>query len=236
MNVKFKFTDPEKVEPVRIEQVFAEKPGGGLVGNPDYDVPPTTAVAEVEGVFVPLKCYRVAENAANDATSIKIEKGSGIAVGDILAHGSVAVECTAVDKSNADYDTVTVSMGVALTAGTVLYESNAEPVAAGYYDAESTDEGALQVVASGATTGQINLADATPYKGSKSPLAANDYVIYNDEVVAAPVYTPTFVTGNYVYAGEGDQLVRLINGANLRKETANIASEVAALLPMINLV
>ena len=38
MNVKFKFTDPEKVEPVRIEQVFAEKPGGGLVGNPDYDV------------------------------------------------------------------------------------------------------------------------------------------------------------------------------------------------------
>ena len=44
------------------------------------------------------------------------------------------------------------------------------------------------------------------------------------------------MTGNWVYANEGDQLVRLINGANLRKETVNIAPEVVALLPTIKLV
>ena len=56
------------------------------------------------------------------------------------------------------------------------------------------------------------------------------------ESEAEPIYTPVYVTGNRLVANEGDQSVRLINGANLRKETANIASEVAALLPMIALV
>lgn len=45
----------------------------------------------------------------------------------------------------------------------------------GYVDATNGEEGALKIVASGATTGQINLADVEPYFGSKT-LAANDYV------------------------------------------------------------
>ena len=64
---------------------------------------------------------------------------------------------------------------------------------------------------------------------------------------AEPLAAPEYVTGNWVYANEGDQLVRLINGANLRKEkitqlaylrkeTVNIAPEVVALLPTIKLV
>lgn len=57
-----------------------------------------------------------------------------------------------------------------------------------------------------------------------------------DESSAEPIYTPVYVTGNSLEANKGDQPVRLINGANLRKETANVASEVAALLPMIALV
>jgi len=55
-------------------------------------------------------------------------------------------------------------------------ESGSAAVQAGYYDAEQGDAGALKVVASGATTNQINLADVTPYRGSKT-LAANDYVV-----------------------------------------------------------
>ena len=51
----------------------------------------------------------------------------------------------------------------------------AEKKPTGYIDATSSDDGALKVVASGATTGQINLADVTPYLGNKT-LAANDYV------------------------------------------------------------
>ena len=240
MEVGFKFNDPQNPEPVRIEQVFAEKPGGGLVANPDYDVPPTSAVGydASTGLYKPIKCYKLVADVEDSDTSIKIAKGSGVAVGDIIAHGEVGVACTAVDKSNDGYDEVTVTLGVAIDLSTDdpwLYQSKVESRAAGYYDAQSTDEGALKVVASGATTGQINLADVTPYKGSKSPLAADDYVVKLDEVLGEPKYKPEYITGktDWVYAGQGDQSVKLINGANVRKETANISAEIEALLPTI---
>ncbi len=111
MEVGFQYTDPAQHEPIRIEQVFAEKPGGGVVSNPTADLPPTTPV-----VF---------------------------------------------DEETEQF----------------------KPI-------EKTD-----------TTTK-----------------------------------PDYVTGGWVYAGKGDQLVRLINGANLRKETAIITKEQAALIPTINLV
>jgi hypothetical protein len=39
--------------------------------------------------------------------------------------------------------------------------------------------------------------------------------------------------GNTVFGGLGDQPVRLINGANVRKETACIGSDIEALLVTI---
>lgn len=111
MEVNFTHTNAQTPEPIRIEQVFAEKPGGGLVANPTADLPPTTPVA---------------------------------------------------------YDEV----------------------------------------------GQI-------FK----PIAKEDVIT-----------VPEYVTGNWVYKDKGDQHVRLINGANLRKETAVITKEQAALIPTINLV
>lgn len=239
MEVGFKFNKAQKPEPVRIEQVFAEKPGGGLVANPDYDVPPTSAVGydAATGLYKPIKAYKLVASVESSDTTIKIAKGSGVAVGDIIAHGKVGVACTAVDKTNDSYDEVTVTLGVEIDIDTDdpwLYQAKVESRDAGYYDAESTDEGALNVVESGATTGQINLADVTPYKGSKT-LAANDYVIKLDAIVGEPKYKPEYITGktDWVYAGQGDQSVKLINGANVRKETANISAEIAALLPTI---
>lgn len=183
MEVKFKHQDPAKVEPIYIEQVFAEKPGGGLVENPSFDAPPTTAVGEKNGKFVLIKGYRLVGAVTEADNTINIAKGSGISVGDVIGIGKKAVACTAVDTSATDKDVVTVTLGVDIDAGTVLYQAKAAS------------------------------ADA-----------------------AEPIYTPVYVTGNRLEAKEGDQSVRLINGANLRKETANVASEVAALLPMIALV
>ncbi|WP_455670234.1 hypothetical protein [Phocaeicola faecalis] len=183
MEVNFKHKDPAKVDPIYIEQVFAEKPGGGLVENPSFDVPPITAVGEKSGKFVPIKCYRLVGAVAKADTAINIAKGSGIAVGDAIATGKKAVACTAVDTSAEDKDVVTITLGVDLEAGVTLYQAKAA-----------------------------------------------------SEDAAEPIHTPVYVTGNRLAANEGDQSVRLINGANLRKETANIASEVAALLPMIALV
>lgn len=184
MDVRFKYNEPAEAEKIYFEQIFAEKPGGGVLTSVGaYDVPPTTAVAELEGKLVPLTGYKLVAPVNTGDTTIKIAKGTPIAVGTVLGTGKKAVACTKVDKSNAEYDLVTVTLGVACEAGKVLYEAKAAS------------------------------ADS-----------------------AVPVLTPQYVTGNWAYANEGDQAVRLINGANLRKETANIASEVAALLPTINLV
>lgn len=195
MEVGFKFNKAQKPEPVRIEQVFAEKPGGGLVANPDYDVPPTSAVGydAATGLYKPIKAYKLVASVESSDTTIKIAKGSGVAVGDIIAHGKVGVACTAVDKTNDSYDEVTVTLGVEIDIDTDdpwLYQSKVESAAA----------------------------------------AGND-----PAVDAEPLYKPEYITGktDWVYAGQGDQSVKLINGANVRKETANISAEIAALLPTI---
>ena len=195
MEVGFKFNKAQKPEPVRIEQVFAEKPGGGLVANPDYDVPPTSAVGydAATGLYKPIKAYKLVASVESSDTTIKIAKGSGVAVGDIIAHGKVGVACTAVDKTNDSYDVVTVTLGVEIDIDTDdpwLYQSKVESAA-----------------------------------------AAGD----DPAVDAEPLYKPEYITGktDWVYAGQGDQSVKLINGANVRKETANISPEIAALLPTI---
>jgi hypothetical protein len=111
MEVNFKYVESATPEPVRIEQVFAEKPGGGVVANPESDLPTTTPVK----YDADKECF-------------------------------VAIDST---------DSTTV---------------------------------------------------------------------------------PDYITGAPVFAGKGDQLVRLINGANLRKETAVITAAQAALIPTIKLV
>lgn len=183
MDVNFSHTAPDKVEPIYIEQVFAEKPGGGIIENTAHSLLPTTAVGEKDGKFAPIKAYRLVGAVVVADTKIKIAKDSGVAVGDIIAHGTKGVACTAVDTTHSDYDEVTVTLGVEIPNDTVLYQAKAA----------STDK-------------------------------------------AEPILIPAYVTGNYVPGNKGDFPVRLLNGANLRKETANVAREVAAMLPMITLV
>lgn len=183
METNFTHNPAKPAEPVYIEQVFAEKPGGGIVANPAYDVPPTTAVGKRGNQFAVIKAYRLVAAVAAADTTIKIAKGSGVAVGDIIATGKKGVACTAIDTSNDDYDIVTVTLGVAVAEDTVLYQAKEASASA-----------------------------------------------------AEPLVAPDYVTGNWIPANRGDQLVRLINGANLRKETANVAPEVVALLPTIKLV
>lgn len=82
MNRNFKFKAADKPDPVYFEQIFAEKPGGGILANPDFDVLKSTAVGKnAEGKLVPIKAYRLVEAADADATSIKIAKGSGVKEG-----------------------------------------------------------------------------------------------------------------------------------------------------------
>lgn len=181
---RYTTTPAEAADPIRIEQVFAEKPGGGLVEDPGFDAPETTAVyAKENGKYAVIKAYRLAAAVAKADTTLKIAKGSGIAVGDVLAFGKKGVACTAIDTSAPDSDKVTVTMGVDIPAGSVLYQAKAAS------------------------------ADA-----------------------AAPVGTPVYVTGNALLGGMGEQPLRLINGANLRKETACIGDDIAGQMKNITLV
>jgi hypothetical protein len=180
MERKFHYTAPAKPMPVVFEQVFAEKPAGGVIPNPAHDIMPGTAL---DASGKPIKAYRLTKAVCGSDTTIQIEKGSGIASGDIIGHGKKAVASTKVDTSNPNYDIVTVTMGVEIAIGTVLYQAKAAS------------------------------ADS-----------------------AEPIYQPAYILGSPAYAGEGDQEVRLINGANLRKETAPISEEVVAMMKNISLV
>lgn len=186
MERNFKFTRAPKPEPIYFEQIFAEKPGGGMLKGQDTGVLKTVAIAKDSGsdLFIPVKGYRLVEAVKTTDTTIKIAKGSGVKEGDVIAHGKLGVACTKVDATTSeDYDVVTVKLGVAIDAGTVLYQAKEA----------STD-------------------------------------------AAEPLAKPVYVLGTEYEANTGDQEVRLINGANLRKETANIAEELVELLPTITLV
>lgn len=248
MDVNFQYTEAPAVDPIVFDQVFGEKPGGGIVANPSYDVPAGTAVGfDSEGVLKPIKCYKLLKAVADDDTTIEIEKGSGVAVGDIIAHGNIGVACTAVDATNATKDVVTVTMGIAIANGTKLYQSatlggvDIAEVAYGYYDATAETEGAMLIVADEDTpeATEIKLSEVAPYQGINN-LAVGDYVVLKDAVVgvdspeATPMYNPKYLIGAKVYAGKGDQAVKLVNGANVRKETVNASDEVLALMKNID--
>lgn len=187
MNRNFKFNEAVQPKPVYFEQVIAEKPGGGILASPDFEVKPSTALAEdtATGKFKPIKAYRLVNAVQVQDTTIKIAKGSGVKKGDIIAHGNKGVACTEVDTTTSDeYDVVTVTLGVAINTDVVLYQAKQAS------------------------------ADA-----------------------AEPVFTPKYVLGDTeVEANAGDQEVRLINAANIRKETACIADEVVAMMKSIQLV
>lgn len=181
---RWTFNDPDKGEVVAIEQIFAEKPGGGVVASLTSDIPAATAVGVKSGnVYGIIKGYRLVKAVAAADTSINIAKGSGVAKGDVIAFGTKGVACTAVDTTADDYDKVTVTLGVVISSGEVLYQAKAAS------------------------------ADA-----------------------AEPIYTPAYITGGEVPADSGDFEVRLINGANLRKETANVGRDIVAMLKGIALV
>jgi hypothetical protein len=184
MDVNFSQIAPDAISPVIFEQILGEKPGGGVVANPTFDVLPGTAVGLDGTALKPIKAYRLLKAVAADDTTIEIAKGSGVEVGDAIGVAKKAVACTAVDTTTyATKDVVTITLGVAVANGKVLYQ------------------------AAGASASS-----------------------------AVPKYTPSYLTGAPVLAGKGDQLVKLINIANVRKETINTATEVLALLPTINAV
>ena len=70
---------------------------------------------------------RIVENADNTATALKIAKGSYLVEGMFVGTGTKGAKVVSIDKTNVDYDVVTLeaTLGVAVKAGDVLFEATA---------------------------------------------------------------------------------------------------------------
>ena len=122
-------------------------------------------------------------------TKPRVAKDGNFQVGDTvmdLSNDAKTTTIKSIDTSNPDYDVLTLNASISgLAEGHFIQEA----IDYGYIDAESTTEGALKIVASEPSEGQIALASVTPYLGEKT-LAANDYVVLQK---AAPKFVPNSV-------------------------------------------
>lgn len=123
-----------------IEKILEDVIGGGTIdraslrgavfnGKPLDELPPIVVVVQNEnGVYCALKTAQVFEAAAEDATSIKVAKNHLFAVGDFVTVGGdsqgASDEITAIDKSNAGYDVITLAATIGAAAkGSVLVQA-----------------------------------------------------------------------------------------------------------------
>ena len=157
------------------------------------DIDQDTLLAVLKGVFsmtggksaefVQLHTYEVAGNM--EATTMN--SATAQACGDrkrrftlVFMHSVVATNLENLNLLTAlkytDKDGVTRDLTLYSWSGKLVVVDDGMPAEAGYFPADSTTEGALQVKASGATDGQINQADVTPYFGEGTP-AADSYVV-----------------------------------------------------------
>lgn len=80
-----------------------------------------------------VKNVKIYENAAANAVALKIVKNSLAYVDMYLGNGVKAAQVTAIDKTNAAYDTLTVTLGAAVVAGQILFETGVAASVKGVY-------------------------------------------------------------------------------------------------------
>lgn len=194
MKNRFQYNEAEKPAPIRIEQVWAEKPGGGLLLDAGFDVPETTAAGldTTTGKYKVIKSAKVHTKYAGSGTTIVVQKGSGFKQGEFIAFGKIAKTISKVDTSNAEKDTITIDeafTGVNIEVGEHLFQATKD------------------------------------VDGSKEVATAIVKPVF---IVAAGDTSAT--NGIVAFAGNGDTPVRLINGANVRKETCNFGADIEEMM------
>lgn len=126
MKNQFNYSEAPAPAPIRIEQVVAEVPGGGLLKDAGYDVIQTTPVGRSsDGKYQVVKTAKV-KTKYTTGTSLEVEPGSGIAANDYIAFGGMAVQVTKV-TAGTDKDTLTISAltGKTIEAGDFVYQAAA---------------------------------------------------------------------------------------------------------------
>lgn len=216
MKDQFQYNAAPKPCPVRIEQVFAEKPGGGLVVDPGYDVEETTAVGRNEdGKWAVIKSARLLAKLTAGSITLEVSKGHGFKPGEFLGYGEDARKIIEIEEGDSKDNIKIVSAfstNYNIEAGECLFQAKESTIIVGDPD---------QCVPDVSTPKQIEGAIAQPIYTPEYIISVGDPIAHNGIVV------PT---------GHGDVSVRLINGANVRRETACFGRDIEALMPGIKLV
>ena len=130
-------TSNDTERPLVIQNVIEDIPGGGTIEKDDFKtdtemMPEGTILGkDANGLYHPVKTAELYEAMAADAVTAKIKKNHEFKVGDFImdaAKTSKAYAITAINTSNANYDTITVgtALGVALDEGAVLAQATAQ--------------------------------------------------------------------------------------------------------------
>ncbi len=116
------------------DKKLEDVPGGVTVAVADLtqtDLPPGTPVGkDTNGLYHVVKTAKAQADATNTDTGYKVVKGHNFKVGDFLSTGTghKAYAITAIDTTNASYDTITVgtTLAVAVTAGDKFIQAAAQ--------------------------------------------------------------------------------------------------------------
>lgn len=130
MKNQFNYQEAPTPAPVRVEQVVAEVPGGGLLKDAGYDVVQTTPVGRAsDGKYQVIKTAKVKTKYNNGTGStIEVEKGHGLAQGEFVMAGGVAKAISSINTGAADKDVITLDAamtGVTVEAGEFIYQAKA---------------------------------------------------------------------------------------------------------------
>ncbi len=131
------FKKTENRIPIAFVTKLEDIPGGGTIAvaalTQEVVLEGTPVGVDSNGLFHVVKTAKMQAVATDAAVTYKVLKGHNFKVGDFLAAktGGKAYAITAIDTSEADYDTLTVgtTLGIALVAGDVLIEAAAQATA-----------------------------------------------------------------------------------------------------------
>lgn len=130
MKNQFNYQGAQAPAPIRVEQVVAEVPGGGLLKDAGYNVVQTTPVGRAaDGKYQVIKTAKVKTKYNNGTGStIEVEKGHGFAKNEFVMAGGVAKTINSINTGAAGKDVITLDAamtGVTVEAGEFIYQAKA---------------------------------------------------------------------------------------------------------------
>ena len=148
-----------------------------------------------DGNFVSKHTYDISEEATSTLGADALNRAAQKALGDkkgqfdiIFMHSAVSTNLEGLNLINflkyTDADGIERDLTIGTFNGKLVVVDDEVQELNGYEEATSATTGALKVVSSGATTGQINLADVKASDYYPEDVAANDYVIASNKYVS----------------------------------------------------